>query len=108
MLGIDEIGVQIEEPFGLLPLDDICDEIEGDLFCMLREAVSIKRTAMQASIAAGTVLEEWSAVPYSPLPRVKPMKEFENGNEHKEWSEVTGRTDDNGDDDNGPCDNEHY
>ena len=53
LLGIDEIGVQIEEPLGLLPLDSMCDEIEGDLFSMLQEGVEIKRTA-QMSTAAGS------------------------------------------------------
>ena len=102
LLGIDEIGVQIEEPFGLLPLDDVCDEIEGDLFSMLREAVSIKATAVQASIAARGLHEELSnleSTPYSPLPRTKGAtiisdKEENlgtNGTMHREWEEVTGR-----------------
>lgn len=52
LLGIDEIGVQIEEPFGLLPLDDLCAEIEGDLFGILREAMITKRTAAAAAAAA--------------------------------------------------------
>ena len=52
LLGIDEIGVQIEEPFGLMPLDEMCMEIEGDLFSILEEAVATKRTAAAAAAAA--------------------------------------------------------
>lgn len=52
LLGIEEIGVQIEEPFGLLPLEDLCHEIEGDLFGMLRESTAAKATAASAATAA--------------------------------------------------------
>lgn len=31
LLGIEEIGVQIEEPFGILPLEDICATIHSDV-----------------------------------------------------------------------------
>eukprot|EP00889_Picochlorum_renovo_P001639 jgi/Picre1/28669/NNA_004069.t1 len=94
--GIDEIGVQIEEPFGLLPLDDICDEIEGDLFSMLREGVDIKKTAQAARLAAMGNQEEMDALemtPFSPLPRVAVSRD-ESGSSsmHKEWDEVTGRS----------------
>lgn len=88
LLGIDEIGVQIEEPFGLLPLDDMCSEIEADLFSILREAVATKQTAAAAAAAAlgggdGNVKidrtiggfdngeQEWrfgGGAPFSPLP----------------------------------------
>lgn len=96
LLGIDEIGVQIEEPFGLLPLDDICDEIEGDLFSMLREGIEIKKTAQAARLAAMGNQEEMDALemtPFSPLPRVAVSRE-ESGSSsmHKEWDEVTGRS----------------
>lgn len=30
LLGIEEIGVQIEEPFGILPLEAICETIDGN------------------------------------------------------------------------------
>lgn len=111
LLGIDEIGVQIEEPFGLLPLDDVCNEIEGDLFSMLREAADIKDAALRASIGAGSEEErELSATSsgvFSPLPRANAPK-YVNGNGavgeekagktaqspswHREWEETTGRT----------------
>lgn len=52
LLGIDEIGVQIEEPFGLMPLDEMCAEIQGDLFSILKEAVVTKKTAVAAAAAA--------------------------------------------------------
>ncbi|CAK0783433.1 hypothetical protein CVIRNUC_006632 [Coccomyxa viridis] len=31
LLGIEEIGVQIEEPFGILPLEQICDTAEDEI-----------------------------------------------------------------------------
>ncbi|KAK9904842.1 hypothetical protein WJX75_003620 [Coccomyxa subellipsoidea] len=31
LLGIEEIGVQIEEPFGILPLEQFCDVAEGEI-----------------------------------------------------------------------------
>ncbi|MEW5313383.1 MAG: hypothetical protein WDW38_004954 [Sanguina aurantia] len=37
LLGIDEIGVQIEEPFGILPLFQFCSTIEKDLNSMLAD-----------------------------------------------------------------------
>eukprot|EP00887_Chlorella_sp_A99_P008254 scaffold12.g8254.t1 len=76
LLGIEEIGVQasggpralspscvaaraagallpaIEEPFGILPLEDLCAELEGDLFAMLDEAPAAKKTAAAAAAAA--------------------------------------------------------
>ncbi|KAJ9534421.1 hypothetical protein QJQ45_016111 [Haematococcus lacustris] len=39
LLGIDEIGVQIEEPFGVLPLDAICTRAELDCRQVLNEQV---------------------------------------------------------------------
>uniref|UniRef100_A0A7S0RWR3 Bestrophin homolog n=1 Tax=Chlamydomonas leiostraca TaxID=1034604 RepID=A0A7S0RWR3_9CHLO len=38
LLGIDEIGVQIEEPFGVLPLDAICTRAELDARQVLNES----------------------------------------------------------------------
>ncbi|KAL4514753.1 hypothetical protein Ndes2526B_g03917 [Nannochloris sp. 'desiccata'] len=43
LLGIDSIGVFIEEPFRILPLNAYCDEVEDDLFSMLKEAVVTKK-----------------------------------------------------------------
>jgi len=37
LLGIDEIGVQIEEPFGVLPLDAICTRAEIDMRSIIKE-----------------------------------------------------------------------
>ena len=31
LLGIDEIGVQIEEPFGILPLEDVCADTRAEI-----------------------------------------------------------------------------
>ena len=52
LLGIDSIGVFIEEPFRILPLNAYCDEVEDDLFSMVREAATTKRTAAAAVTAA--------------------------------------------------------
>lgn len=35
LLGIDEIGVQIEEPFGILPLEDVCIDIQSEIDAMM-------------------------------------------------------------------------
>ncbi len=37
LLGTENIGVQIEEPFSVLPLDAICSAIEGNLKEMERQ-----------------------------------------------------------------------
>eukprot|EP00887_Chlorella_sp_A99_P008252 scaffold12.g8252.t1 len=52
LLGIEEIGVQIEEPFGILPLEDLCEELEGDLYALLEEAPAAKKTAAAAAMVA--------------------------------------------------------
>ena len=52
LLSVDEIGVQLEFPFPFLPLTAYCDEIESDLFSMLREATTTKKTASAALAAA--------------------------------------------------------
>lgn len=31
LVGIEEIGVQIEEPFGILPLEVLCDKLKRNL-----------------------------------------------------------------------------
>jgi len=31
----DEIGVQIEEPFGILPLEDVCIDIQSEIDAMM-------------------------------------------------------------------------
>ncbi|KAF5842132.1 Bestrophin/UPF0187 [Dunaliella salina] len=41
LLGIDEIGVQIEEPFGVLPLDAICTRAEIDMRSIVKEQPAI-------------------------------------------------------------------
>lgn len=79
LLGIDEIGVQIEEPLGLLPLDTMCDEIEGDLFSMLQEGAEVKRTA-QMSTAAG-------AGSYTPLLSYGSEDDDAADGVHREWLE---------------------
>ena len=38
LLGIDDIGIQIEQPFSILPLRDICEEIEDEIESELNPA----------------------------------------------------------------------
>lgn len=44
--------IVLQEPFGILPLDDLCEEIEGDLFSALEEAPVAKSTAAAALAAS--------------------------------------------------------
>jgi len=41
LLGIDDIGVQIEQPFTILPLNDICEEIEDEIVFELQPAEAV-------------------------------------------------------------------
>lgn len=41
LCGIEEIGVQVEEPFGILPLDVICDRIQTDVMSTLEDGGEI-------------------------------------------------------------------
>eukprot|EP01025_Chloroclados_australasicus_P036398 TRINITY_DN370_c0_g2_i1.p1 TRINITY_DN370_c0_g2~~TRINITY_DN370_c0_g2_i1.p1 ORF type:complete len:451 (-),score=15.42 TRINITY_DN370_c0_g2_i1:1767-3026(-) len=45
LLGIDELGVQIEEPFSILPLEHYCNRIE----CGVREILSL-RNSVQSTV----------------------------------------------------------
>lgn len=47
LLGIEEIGVQIEEPFGLLPLDAICERIKIDVRDVLESSGSVRKIVSQ-------------------------------------------------------------
>jgi len=53
LLGIEELGLQIEEPFGILPMEAFCD---GAIYAALNEAViseDKKRTLESAFVDAG-------------------------------------------------------
>ncbi|KAL3146982.1 hypothetical protein ABBQ38_014950 [Trebouxia sp. C0009 RCD-2024] len=49
LLGIEEIGVQIEEPFGVLPLEAMCATIESNLREMTETSSSVKELVKRAS-----------------------------------------------------------
>jgi ion channel-forming bestrophin family protein len=49
LLGIEEIGVQIEEPFSILPLEELCAEMEADLAGILQEASIAREAAREAA-----------------------------------------------------------
>ena len=42
ILGIDEIGVDIEEPFGILPLEAICDRAEIDCRSLVKNHLLVR------------------------------------------------------------------
>ncbi|PSC74666.1 UPF0187 chloroplastic [Micractinium conductrix] len=52
LLGIEEIGVAIEEPFSIMPLHEMCAEMECGLADILEQAAPSKRAAAQAAAAA--------------------------------------------------------
>lgn len=49
-LGIEELGVQITEPFSVLPLENMCDGIENSCFEMVRRNT---KTALEGPKYAG-------------------------------------------------------
>lgn len=48
LCGIEEIGVQCEEPFGILPLDVICNRIQADVMNTLKDDEGTKQILMEA------------------------------------------------------------
>lgn len=66
LAGIEEIGVQCEEPFGILPLDVICNRIEADVTSTLKEDGDVKallfstmkREAVMSSPSAKNILHK--------------------------------------------------
>ena len=50
LLGIDQIGVQIEEPFGILPLEEICLDIKTEVDATLRKPGIREEIGFQARI----------------------------------------------------------
>lgn len=54
LLGIEEIGVQIEEPFGILPLDSFCARIEKDIAAMEGEQAQLGQLVGQAMQEGGS------------------------------------------------------
>eukprot|EP00887_Chlorella_sp_A99_P001239 scaffold14.g1239.t1 len=49
MLGIDEIGVQIEEPFGVLPIEAYCQTIERNIRELLSRNYEVCQTVLRAN-----------------------------------------------------------
>ncbi|KAG2430648.1 hypothetical protein HYH02_013646 [Chlamydomonas schloesseri] len=43
LLGIDEIGISIEEPFGILPLDAICGRAQTDINSLIKEDPAVMK-----------------------------------------------------------------
>ncbi|EFJ41045.1 hypothetical protein VOLCADRAFT_121660 [Volvox carteri f. nagariensis] len=52
LCGIEEIGVQCEEPFGILPLDVICNRIQADVMATLKDDADTKTVLAEAGLAA--------------------------------------------------------
>ncbi|KIZ05854.1 hypothetical protein MNEG_2095 [Monoraphidium neglectum] len=51
LLGIDEIAIQLEEPFGILPLEAICDTIQRNIEELVKSEAAVVST-LDASIAS--------------------------------------------------------
>lgn len=49
LAGIEEIGVQIEEPFGVLPLSVIVKRVENDVKATLKDDTAVKKLVQNAS-----------------------------------------------------------
>ncbi|KAK9811994.1 hypothetical protein WJX73_006952 [Symbiochloris irregularis] len=49
LLGIEEIGVQIEEPFSILPLDNVCETAKEGLFELERQAGRVHGLVMDTT-----------------------------------------------------------
>lgn len=57
--GIEEIGVQIEEPYSILPLEQLCDTLERnvwELHAMHAAGGSSRSSASQPYLTAGQVV----------------------------------------------------
>lgn len=50
LAGIEEIGVQCEEPFGILPLDVICGRIQSDVMSTLKDDEDTKAILTEAMV----------------------------------------------------------
>ncbi|KAG2441883.1 hypothetical protein HXX76_003490 [Chlamydomonas incerta] len=50
LCGIEEIGVQCEEPFGILPLDVICNRIQADVMATLKDDADTKTILAEAGL----------------------------------------------------------
>lgn len=53
LCGIEEIGIQCEEPFGVLPLEVICNRIQADVSTMLMEYEETQRVVGDAVVMRG-------------------------------------------------------
>lgn len=53
----DEIGVQIEEPLGILPLEDICNDIQGEVDAMIdrQDIVTGERVCLRQKPVPGVL-----------------------------------------------------
>ncbi|GAX83185.1 hypothetical protein CEUSTIGMA_g10611.t1 [Chlamydomonas eustigma] len=58
LCGIEEIGVQIEEPFGILPLEAICGRIQADVMATLREDEKMRNLRKRVIQTRTTELRE--------------------------------------------------
>ncbi|KAG2451683.1 hypothetical protein HYH02_003463 [Chlamydomonas schloesseri] len=52
LCGIEEIGVQCEEPFGILPLDVICNRIQADVMATLKDDEDTKTILAEAGLVS--------------------------------------------------------
>jgi hypothetical protein len=62
VVGTDEIGVQIEEPFGILPLEDVCVDIQAEIDAMMerQDIVTGQREEVNGQLCRSLLLSDWS------------------------------------------------
>ncbi|KAG2483307.1 hypothetical protein HYH03_017810 [Edaphochlamys debaryana] len=97
LCGIEEIGVQCEEPFGILPLDVICNRIQADVMATLKDDADTKTILSEAGLlhlapSAAATAQVSSAAPSLPPPAAAPAING-NGNCAAYVSASTGRAD---------------
>ncbi|GAX74963.1 hypothetical protein CEUSTIGMA_g2409.t1 [Chlamydomonas eustigma] len=65
LLGIDEIAIQLEEPFGILPLENMCDTVQRNAFEILDKRADVKDVVQRykSNTGAGRAPQGWAAPP---------------------------------------------
>ncbi len=65
LLGIDEIAIQLEEPFGILPLESLCDTIQRNVFEILERRNDVKDVVRRykANTGQGRAPTGWAPPP---------------------------------------------
>ncbi|GIL87210.1 hypothetical protein Vretimale_14310 [Volvox reticuliferus] len=97
LCGIEEIGVQCEEPFGILPLDVICNRIQADVMATLKDDADTKTVLAEAGLTS-LLLSAASATPVSssaPATAVA-QQAAENGSSNLVYAQASSQRGSNG------------